>query len=180
MPTPPSTRALVLSMLLSLSFALPGCWTAPRAESHPRAMSGLVIDHILVHWNADNALVQTIDPQARTLRLATHLRRSSELYPISASVSGFEHLRPGDRIRATLVDELSVYMANAGITTDRIPPAARILSVDPAYRLLTIKFHDNGEEQTFKVDLHVKLNCIHAGDAVAFRPLKLTAFRTWK
>ena len=117
MPTPPSTRALVLSVPLSLAFAFSGCWTAPRADFHPPAVSHLVVDHILVHWNADTALVQEIDPKARTLRLARPLRRASELYAIAPRVSGFEHLRPGDRIRATLVDELSVYVPNAAITT---------------------------------------------------------------
>ena len=179
MPTRPSNRALALSVLLSVTPALPGCWTAPRADLQPPGVPNVVVDHILVRWDADTAVVQAIDPQARTLRLVRPKRRSPGLYTVPPTVSGFERIRPRDRIRATLVDELSVRVPNSAIAAARVPPEARVLSVDPAYRLLTIKYQ-NGEEETFKVDLHVKLRCTHAGDAVAFRPLKLIAFKKRK
>ena len=45
---------------------------------------------------------------------------------------------------------------------------ARILSLDPSYRILTLQ-SPNGEAQTFKVGLDVQLGQMQAGDDVMIR-----------
>jgi hypothetical protein len=73
--------------------------------------------------------------------------------------------------------ELSVYVLQDGQAPGAdgapvtIAPDARVLSVDPSYRLLKLQY-PNGENETFKVALGVKLREMEAGDAVVIRPVE--------
>jgi hypothetical protein len=56
---------------------------------------------------------------------------------------------------------------------------AKVLSVDPSYRLLTLQY-PNGQAQTFKVGLNVKLLEMEPGDIVVIRTMELIALRVEK
>jgi len=74
-------------------------------------------------------------------------------------------------VRATVSEELTVYVSQDGKPSgaDGVPggsePAARILALDPSYRVLTLMSPD-GETQSFKVGLEVRLGEMQAGDEV--------------
>jgi hypothetical protein len=177
-------RALAYLLLLSATLALPGCWTPPRSDVQPPGEPRLIANHIRVQSDADSAVVQAVDAQARTLTLVCARRRSPGVYSVSPSVvAALGQLNPGERIRAIPLDELSIYVLRANepasIAGERVQPQARVLSADPTYRLLTIQYPD-GEKETFKVGLDVKLGRIQAGDAVVISPIKLTSFRRQK
>lgn len=173
-------RGLVHFLLLAATLALQACWTPPRSDVQPPGAPRLIADHIRVRSHLNPAVIQEVDAQARTLTLACASRRAPGVYSIRASVSNSEPVKAGERIRATVLDELSVYVLRAGepavVAGERVDPDARVLSVDPAYRLLTIQYPDSTQE-TFKAALDVKLGEIRAGDAVVIHPLELIALR---
>ena len=53
---------------------------------------------------------------------------------------------------------------------------ARVLMVDPSYRLLTLQYPD-GQKETFKVPLGTRLEQMEGGDSVVIRPLEVLALR---
>jgi len=53
---------------------------------------------------------------------------------------------------------------------------ARVLAVDPSYRLLKLQYPD-GENETIKVPLGTKLEQMEAGDSVVIRPVEVIALR---
>jgi len=173
-------RALAHFVLLAAILPLPGCWTAPRSDLQPPGEPRIVADHIRVRSVVDPTVVHAVSAQARTLSLVFARRPSPGVYSVGPAVAGLKQVKPGERIRAVLLDELSVCVLHAGAPTTiagvRIDPDARVLSADPAYRLLVIQYPD-GERETFKVDLDVKLGAIQAGDAVVIRPVELVALR---
>jgi hypothetical protein len=174
--------ALARLLLLTATLTLPSCWTAPRSDVQPRGEPRLLADHIRVRSREDLAVVQAVDMQARTVSLVSVRRGSPAVYSVSRRFSRLGRVYPGERIRATLRDELSVYVLPAGepvIAGERIEPQARVLSVDASYRRLVIQYPD-GEEQTFKIGLPVNLTAMHAGDAVVIRPVSLIALKRRK
>jgi len=175
----PPLPALAQALLLFTILALPGCWTPPRSNVQPPGEPGLIAAHIRVRSHEDPAVVLAVDARSRTLSLVDAARRSAT-YPVSSKVSGLGQVRPGERIRAILVDELAVYVLDASepafIAGKPIAPDAKVLSVDLSYRLLNVQYPD-GAEQTFKVGLDVKLARMHAGDAVVIRPVELIALK---
>jgi len=65
------------------------------------------------------------------------------------------------------------------VAFDSRNPDAKVLSVDPSYRLLTLQY-PNGQAQTFKVGLDVKLLEMEPGDIVVIRTMELIALRVEK
>jgi hypothetical protein len=175
--------ALAHSLLLLATLTLPGCWTPPRSDVPPPGEPGLIADHIRGRADADLAVVQAVDAQSRTLSLMSATRRSPGMYPVSANVSGLGRVKPGERIKAIVFDELSVYALHAdepaAVGGERIDPDARVLSVDPSYRLLIVQYPD-GEKEIFKVGLGVQLRAMQAGDAVVIRPVELIGLKRRK
>jgi hypothetical protein len=179
LPNPTLARAL----LLSATLAVPGCWAPPRSNVQPPGEPRVIAAHIRVQSHEDPAVVQAVDAQARTVSLMSTSRRSLGVYSVSPYVSGLGEVKPGERIRAILVDELSVYVLHAGepasIAGERIEAEARVLSVDPSYRLLVVQYPD-GEQETFKPGPDVNLRTMQAGDAVVIRPVELVALKPRK
>jgi hypothetical protein len=174
--------ALARSLLLSVTLALPGCWAPPRSDVQPPGPPRVVADHVRVRSVQDPAVVQAVDANSRTLSLLSATWPSPMRYSVDAKVSGLGELKSGDRIKAILIDELSVYVRRAGepasFASER-SGAARVLAVDPSYRLLTIRYPD-GEKETLKVGLDVNLRAMHAGDDVQISPVELIALKRWR
>jgi hypothetical protein len=88
----------------------------------------------------------------------------------------------GDRIKAAVKAELAVYILENG----RLPNPdgttrprtinfnARVLQVDPSYRLLTLQF-TNGHTMTIKAGQDVMLEKMAPGDDVVMRSHEVTA-----
>lgn len=92
-------------------------------------------------------------------------------YRAGLQVPDLNRLQAGARVRATVSEELTVYVSHDGRLpgSDGVPggteSTARILSLDPSYRVLTLQSPD-GETRTFKVGLEVRLAQMQAGDEV--------------
>ncbi len=90
-----------------------------------------------------------------------------------------------DRVRATIAEEFAVYVLRderlpvPGGLPEAITTDARVLSVDPSYRLLALQF-PNGHTETLKVHRRVRLDEMGAGDAVVIRPVEILALQVRK
>src|SRR5215472_8456431 len=164
-------RTFVYRLLFTAPLALAGCWTAPVANVQPKGEPRLIQADIPVMSVRSPVIVESVDPGARTMVLRMPDAAQASTYKVSPAVSDLDRFRPGDRIRATITEELSVYVAAQTIAAN-----ARVLMVDPSYRLLTLQYPD-GQNETFKVGLHGKLREMEAGDAVVIRPVEVVALK---
>jgi hypothetical protein len=185
-----STRATTAAILLravpnmlsvALALALAGCWTAPVADVQPKGEPRLIQGGIAVESVKDAAIVQAVDPGGRTLALSPR-PGATYTYKAGAQVENLARIKAGDTVRATVAEELTVYVLRGGelpgttgapqsITSD-----ARVLWVDPSYRLLTLRYPD-GRDETLKVALGVRLDEMEAGDDVVIRPLEVRSVK---
>ena len=159
-----SLLPLVATLLLS------GCWTAPSADVQPPGAPRLIQKGIVVRTVMRSAVVQSVDPDTRMIVMQVPGSTGRETYRAGPNVSDLAHLTPGAKVAATVAEELTVYVSPDG----RLPgddgrtaagTQAKVLSVDPSYRLLTLQ-HADGRTQTLKVGLEVALKQMQPGDAV--------------
>jgi hypothetical protein len=100
-------------------------------------------------------------------------------YAISPRVKekSWQSVRAGDQIDGRIKLELTVYIPP--IDGDELeshvsdPPPARVLLVDPSYRILTLQY-PSGASQAYKVGMRVPLHGIMPGSWVAFHPVAVT------
>ena len=171
-----NTRLPAKTTLLSFvaPLLLAGCWTPPNADVRPPGPSRVVQKGIVVKSTIRLAVVQSVDAETRTVVIQIPGTPGVHTYRASPDVPDLARLHAGTKVRATVSEELTVYVSPDG----RLPGAggvpevsgstARILSLDPSYRVLTLQ-SPNGEAQTFKVGLDVQLGQMQAGDDVMIR-----------
>jgi hypothetical protein len=159
-----SLPPLVAALLLA------GCWTAPSADVQPPGPPRLIQKGIVVRSVARHAVVQSVDPGTRLVVIQIPGGGGTQVYRAGPNVSDLGHLTPGARVTARIAEELTIYVSPDG----RLPgddgktvagTQAKVVSVDPSYRLLTLQ-HPDGRMQTFKVGLEVELKQMQSGDAV--------------
>lgn len=157
------------SVIVGIAAFLSGCWVAPSATVRPQGKAGVVEEGIEVDRVADPATVLSVDRTARTVALSV---RGVPLPAcrIGPSVRNWVDFRRGDRVRATVREVLTVYVALRG------SPDARVLLVDPSYRVLTVQY-PNGEAEAYKIGLNTRMEGIEAGDSVAIRPVEVIELR---
>jgi hypothetical protein len=182
MATAALSRVILGPTLFAAALALAGCWTAPVATVQPKGEPRLIQSSIAVRSANNLAVVQSVDPSTRTIVVQTSGTTKASTYKVGHKVSGLNAIKPGDVIEATLTQELTIYVLLDGLlpgiggSPESISADARVLSVDPSYRLLTLQYANGGNE-TFKVPLAVELKQIEAGDSVVIRPVELVALR---
>ena len=171
-----------LVVLLPLSAALAGCWTPPAADVQPKGEPRLIQGSIRVESIKDPAIVQSVDPGTRVI-VVRHLGGTgTSEYRASTRVSSLGRIKAGDKVQATVAEELTVYVlrdgAVPGLGGSREPVAAeaRVLKVDRSYRLLSLQYR-SGRQETFKVALGVLLCEMEPGDDVAIRVLEAVELR---
>jgi hypothetical protein len=175
-------RTILNSVPCALAVALTACWTAPVANVQPRGEPRMIQSCVSVESVKYPVTVQSLDPSARTIVMRTPGAADSSRYRLAPGVSNFQHIKAGDVIEATVVEELTVYVPGDGQLphTGSVPEAiavdARVLSVDPSYRLLTLQY-PNGANETFKVPLRTKLGQMESGDSVVIRTVEVVALR---
>jgi hypothetical protein len=159
----------------SIAALVSGCWTPPSADVRPGGEARVIAGGIEVERVADPATVESIGRAARTVALRV---RGLPLLScaVAPGVRNWSDLRDGDRVRATLRERLTVYVAPA---SGGASPDARVLAADPSYRLLTIEY-PNGGTETFKVGLQTPMEEMEAGDSVAIRCVAAVALRVWR
>lgn len=174
-------RAMITALSVAAALAISGCWTTPVADVQPKGEPRLIQGGIGVESVKDPAIVQSVDAGARTLVL-TSRQGATRTYKAAAQVQNLERIKAGDTVRATVAEELTVYvlrdgqLPGVGGAPETIASDARVLWVDPSYRLLTLRYPDGGDE-TLKVGLGVKLGEMAAGDDVVIRPLELRSLQ---
>lgn len=157
------------SVFIGISALLSGCWVAPSASVRPGGKPGVVAAGIAVEGVADPTRVESVDRAARTVILSM---RGVPLpaCSIGPGVRNWGDIRTGDRVRATIREVATIYITESG------SPDARVLLVDPSYRVLTVQY-SNGATEDFKVGLHARLDGVEAGDSVALRPVEVIKLR---
>ena len=175
-------RTVVYRLLFTAPLALAGCWTAPVANVQPKGEPRLIQADIPVTSVRSPVIVESVDPGARTMVLRMPDAAQASTYKVSPAVSDLDRFRPGDKIRATITEELSVYVLRNGELprTDGAAQTtvakAKVLSLDPSYRLLTVEY-PNGQNEKFKVGLAARLGEMGAGDDVVIRPVEVIALK---
>ena len=166
-------KVLVTSLPVITILTLTGCWTPPNANVQPRGNPCLIQSDIPVQSIKDSATVESIDSSLRliTLKLPDG---TSTTCPVGAQAVNFDQLKAGDRVKVTLAEEVTIYRLKDG----RLPGAAgvdetiafnaRVQSLDPSYRLLTLQYLNNTTE-VFKVGLDTKVLEITPGDDVVLK-----------
>src|SRR5277367_2508346 len=151
----------ILTVLPFFALALAGCWTPPNANVQPVGKPGLIQGGISVEIIQEPVMVTAVDASQRTITLK-HDDGSTKTFTVSETVKNLDQVKVGDTIKATVKAELSVYILDNG----RLPNAdgtsrpktinfnAKVLQVDPSYRLLTLQF-SNGKTLTIKAALNV-------------------------
>ncbi len=176
---------LETAFLLSvMAITLAGCWTAPVADVQPKGDARLIQGAIPVVAVKDRATVQSIDVDQGVIVLNFTDGLTAAVKP-GPRVKNFSKIRAGDKAKATVARELSVYIlidgrlpgADGKLETVRID--AKVMDIDRAYRLLTLQY-PNREVEVLKVGLDTKLSEMEAGDSVVIKTTELLALRIQK
>jgi hypothetical protein len=178
--------ALLVACLLVIALAFTGCWTPPNANVQPVGKPGLIQGGIPVDVLQYPVTVETLDASQRTITLK-NANGSTKTFYVSPAVNNLDQVKVGDVVKATVKAELSVYILDHG----RLPNAdgtsrpktinfnAKVLKVDPSYRLLTLQF-TNGQSFTIKAGLNVQLEKMAPGDDVVMRSNQVMAIEIKK
>lgn len=159
-------------LIVAVAALLSGCWTPPSASVRPDGKARVIESGIKVESLIDAATVESVGRAARTVAL----RQPGvplTAYRVGRRVRNWDDVHIGDQVRATLEEALTVYVAPE---QESGGPSARVLLVDPSYRLLTIQ-HPNRANETFKIRLHTPMSGIRPGDSVAIRPVEVIELR---
>jgi hypothetical protein len=152
-----------------MALVVAGCWSAPVANVQPHGEARLIQSAIPVKSVKDTAVVSSVDRSAGTIVLRTPGKAETSTYRLGPKVSGLEDIKVGDVVQATVAEDLTVYLLRDGQLPDgTVSVDARVLAVDPSYRLLRVQYPD-GQNETFKVPLGTKLEQMESGDSVVIR-----------
>jgi len=164
--------------LFTAALLLAGCWAAPVATVQPKGEARLIQGAIAVQSVKEAAIVASVDRSAGNIVLSTSGRGETFSYRLGPKVANLDDIKAGDVVQATVQEELTVYVLRDG----QLPGAgalavhARVLAVDPSYRLLKLQYPD-GENETVKVPLGTRLEQMEGGDSVVIRPVEVLALR---
>lgn len=163
--------------LVAAIIMLAGCWSAPIATVEPMGEPRLIQRAIPVQ-SVQAAVVSSVDPGARTIVLRSRGLPQALTYKLGPKVSGLDDIKAGDVVRVTVAEELAVYVLRNGALPGQGPMVvdARLLVVDPSYRLLKLQY-PNGHNDTFKVPLGTRVEQMGAGDSVVIEPVAVLALR---
>ena len=173
------SRRICQSALFAAALLLVGCWTAPVATVQPHGEARLIQGSIAVKSVKDTAVVSSLDRSAGTIVLRSSGKPETSTYKLAPEVSGLDGIKAGDVVQATVTEDLTIYVLHDGQLPDAggtVSVDARVLMVDPSYRLLTLQYPD-GQKETFKVPLGTRLEQMEAGNSVVIRPLEVLALR---
>jgi hypothetical protein len=176
------THPALTALLLAPVFMLSGCWTAPIASVQPKGEARLIQDGIIAESARPAAIIESTDRTAGTIVLRPLGAPEAKTYKVGREVENLSELRIGDRVTPTVREELSIYVLRDGRAPGpdgarmQITADARVLTVDPSYRLLQLQYPD-GERQTLKLALGVRLEQMAAGDTVVIRPIEVIDLR---
>lgn len=182
MTTTTMSRASINWPVFLAALALSGCWTAPVANVQPKGAPRLIQSAIAVESVKNPTIVQSTDGATRTIVLQISSTAAASAYKAAPEVENFDQIKAGDRVKARVTEELAIYvlrdgqLPGTGGAPETIATNAKVLSVDPSYRLLRVQ-HPHGLNETFKVGREVRLELMEAGDDVVIRPVEALRVR---
>jgi hypothetical protein len=160
-----------------------GCWTVPNANVQPDGTPGMIQEGIIVDSVLDPAVVSAKDDNLHTLTL-TLPDGTSKTYQTGPDLKHFDEVQTGQTIKAKVTEQLTVYLLDngqlpAGSTAASLGVNARVLTVDPSYRLLTVQYA-NGQSEIFKPGIGTLLQKMAPGDSVVIKPGTVTSIKIRK
>ena len=195
----------IKNVLITLWFpiaarTLAGCWTPPQILNQPDGAPSLVGGMTFEETATTTATVQSIDADQRQLVLLRN-DGSSVTYKAGPQVINFDQIKTGDKVKATVADAIAIFLvkngplpsAGQGVVVGRAAKgampggvvlttqdfSARVIRVDPSYRLLTLEFTD-GKIKTFKIPLPFTLQNVRKGDDIVVRSTQTLAVHVEK
>jgi hypothetical protein len=184
MKTEKMNRATIALLLPVTALVLAGCWTPPNANVQPTGEARLIQSGIATESVKNPATVTAVDAVQGTVSLQLSDGRTITC-KAGPKVKKLEELKPGDKLKATVVEDLAVYVLHngqapgAGGAMVTIHPNAKVQTVDPAYRLLELQYPD-GHVEEVKVGLDAKMMEMSPGDDVVVTTGELLAFKLLK
>jgi hypothetical protein len=183
MKTTSSLRKASAVLLPIALITLTGCWTPPNAKVQPEGSPGLIQQGIMVESARNPATVKAIDLSSRTITLQFP-DGTSATCEAGPGVKNFGKIQAGDKVKATMTKDLAIYILDNGRlpdgpTAESLGINAKVLKVDPSYRLLTLQYPD-GRRETVKPGLGTKMEQMAPGDSVVVRPVEITAIKIVK
>jgi len=178
-------QAAVAALMAACAACLGGCSTAPTAapplNGQARGQTRLIMEGVAVQSVRDALVVRSVDGATRTVIAMDPENHTETAYRAGPDVSNLDRIRPGDRIRATVAQRLTVLAGpGSGRVADEgaycVDADARVLAVEPSYRLLTLQYPD-GHRETFKVGIDVRLTRMAPGDGVLIRTVDTLALQ---
>jgi len=169
-------------IVATATVALTGCWHAPVATVQPGGPPRVIEDSIPVESTWIPVKVQAVDAAGRNIDLLAPGEAAPIRFSGALAARGLERVRPGSQLRAILQRKLTVYVSTdrrlqlAGASSGTIVSGARVLEVEPSYRLLTLQFVD-GLQETLKVHRGIKLAEMEPGDDVAISTTRVIDVR---
>jgi len=157
-----------------------GCWTVPNANVQPAGTPGLIQDGIVVDSVLESVVVAAKDDNLHTITLTLN-DGTSRTYAVAPDLRHSDDVHNGQTIKAKVTEQLAVYLLqNGGLpdgsTAQSLGVNARVLTVDPSYRLLAVQY-PNGQSETFKPAIGTKLQLMAPGDSVVIKPGNVTAIK---
>ena len=159
-------------LLASAAMGLAGCWTPPNANVQPAGKPGLIQGGIPLEVIQKDVKVVSLDAAKRTMTLA-HEDGTTKTFKVNDQVKNFDALKVGDTVTVQVKARFAVYITDhgqipnpdgtPGFHTVRVD--ARILKLDPSYRLVTVQF-TSGKTLEVKMGLDVDLLKMAPGDDV--------------
>ena len=175
---------MLVSLLLPIAtLSLTGCWTPPNANVQPKGRPGLIQEGITVESVKAPATVEAIDAGARTMTLKLS-DKTTATYKVGDQVKNFDRIQVGNQVEASVTEELAIYILENGrlpdgTTAESLGVNAKVLIVEPSYRILTLQY-PNGQREVFKPGLGIRMEQMDPGDDVVVRPREVTAIRVDK
>ena len=169
-------------VIAAAAVALAGCWHVPAATVQPGGPPRVIEDSIAVESSWIPVKVQAVAADTRNLDLLAPGETAPIRFSDGLGARKLEHVQPGSELRAILQRELTVYVSTdrrlplAGASSGATVSGARVLAVDPSYRLLTLQFSD-GLKETLKVHSGIKLAEMEPGDDVVIRTTRVIDVR---
>jgi hypothetical protein len=146
------------------------------------------------------ATVQAVDTDKRTVTLKMPDGKE-KMFKLGKDVKNFDKIKVGDKVKATYVEELAVYLSKAGpppgaegvsevmlapkgsmpgaVTADTIEMTAKVKSINSKKRTVTL-IGPEGNTKTLKVPKTVNLKQVKKGDDVTVRYTEALALKVEK
>ena len=193
------TRKLLTLTAIPFIVVLTACSSANKDVTEQETVVATADGAAVVDTMKASATVTAVDAPKRkvTLRMADGKQTTVKCGP---DVANFGQIKVGDRVDATVTEELAVYLGHGNppsaagaagvalapvgakpgaITADTVEITAKVTAVDAAKRKVTLELPD-GSKKTVKAGKQIDLSSIKVGDNVTVQHTEAVAITVEK